>query len=104
MKNNKGMTIVEVMVAFVLLMIGLGGLFKATQFSTRLINRANERQQNVDAMMREYYENEPVANQTQTVTFSAEGKSWNMQINMGESDYTTEDGETYQIRYYGAAK
>lgn len=52
--NESGFTLVEVLVAFVILMIGLAGLTQTTSFSLNLTTRASTIQKGVDDLVSDY--------------------------------------------------
>lgn len=55
-KKTDGMTMVEVIVAFAVLMIGLAGIYKVTLLSGNMTIKASEIQAQVDDLMNKYYE------------------------------------------------
>lgn len=55
MNNKKGMTMVEVMVAFVILLIGLASLYKATVFAGEQVKKSQIVKEQVDNLMEGYY-------------------------------------------------
>ncbi|MEF9945408.1 MAG: prepilin-type N-terminal cleavage/methylation domain-containing protein [Lachnospiraceae bacterium] len=59
-KRTSGMTIVEVIVAFAVLMIGLAGLYKATLLSSNMVAKATQIEKQVDELMNQYYKGELV--------------------------------------------
>lgn len=101
MRNNKGMTMVEVMVAFVLIVMGLGGLYKATQFSSNLLVRADKLQEEADEMVSQYYQAEPKTDTNQSITFTDGINSWNMNVKKGTYAYTSKDGTAYELHFFG---
>lgn len=56
--NEKGMTLVEVITAFAILLIGMSALIHATTASLKLINKSQEIQREADAAVSEYYQSE----------------------------------------------
>lgn len=55
--DNKGMTLVEVMTAFVILLMGMSALIHATTLSLKLINKSKEVQIEADEAVKDYYKN-----------------------------------------------
>ncbi len=55
-KKKDGMTMVEVIVAFAVLMIGLAGMYKVTLLSWNMVSKASFIQKQVDELMNQYYE------------------------------------------------
>lgn len=56
--DKKGMTLVEVITAFVILLIGMSALIHATTASLKIINKSQEIQREADAAVLEYYKTE----------------------------------------------
>lgn len=54
-KKTDGMTMVEVIVAFAVLMIGLAGMYKVTLSSWNMVIKSSEIQSQVDDLMNQYY-------------------------------------------------
>lgn len=53
--DNKGMTLVEVITAFVILLIGMSALVHATTLSLKIINKSQKTQWEADAAVSDYY-------------------------------------------------
>lgn len=53
--DNKGMTLVEVAAAFVILLMGMSSLIHATTLSLKIINKSREVQVEADAAVDYYY-------------------------------------------------
>lgn len=53
--NNKGMTLVEVITAFVILLMGMSALIHATTLSLKLIDKSADVQTEADEAVRYYY-------------------------------------------------
>lgn len=53
--DNKGMTLVEVITAFVILLMGMSALIHATTLSLKLINKSQEVQTEADEAVKYYY-------------------------------------------------
>lgn len=58
LKEKKGMTMVEIIVTFAILLIGLSMLYKTTVFSLQQIQKADRIQTEVDELMNGYYLNQ----------------------------------------------
>lgn len=100
MNNNKGLTLVEVMVAFAILMTGIAGLAQTTNFSLNLTKKAAAIQKGVDELESQYNDGREatatVSHTAITLTFD-DGRTCTMDSNLKE--YTQEvDGKTYKMQ------
>ncbi len=61
MKKQKGMTLVETIVAFSILMVAIALFYGSIQLSSRLIATQNERREQAEEMVNAYYLVRPVS-------------------------------------------
>lgn len=97
MKNNKsGMTIVEVMVAFLILLLAMSGLYKAAQVSGNMIERAVAVQDSVDELTKYFYTENPQNEVDFAPVISLEGNAYTMSWKSTRYECRTEaDGSYY---------
>lgn len=77
LKDKKGMTMVEIIVAFAILLIGLSMLYKTTVFSLQQIQKADKIQSEVDELLNGYYLNQDEGKSAapQNAAIEIDGKS-----------------------------
>ncbi|MDD4369762.1 MAG: prepilin-type N-terminal cleavage/methylation domain-containing protein [Anaerostipes sp.] len=89
MKNQKGMTMVEVMVAFVILLLGIAFLYRSTLFSLNQAKMAQEIQKHSDDSYADYYNKAGSSSTEKTTEISISAKdgntniTWQMPIKFG---------------------
>ncbi|MEF9940705.1 MAG: prepilin-type N-terminal cleavage/methylation domain-containing protein [Lachnospiraceae bacterium] len=96
-KEKKAMTLVEVIVAFAILLLGIASLYKASVLSLNQINKADEIQSQMDETLASYYQADAKATTPITGTCSIDGESWELELASGT--YVSPNG--YYIYYLG---
>lgn len=86
LKNNKGMTIVNVLVAFVILLICSVMFQQALKISTDFMDKSSEIRQNLEAALESYYMNEPPSYSDNTLNFTGTDGSFNVKIKYAKTD------------------
>lgn len=85
MKKQKGMTLVETIVAFAILMIAIVLFYGSIQLSNKLIGAQNQRRAQTEEMVNIYYLKKPEAvcdKSEESISFQLEGDSTNFSSNM----------------------
>lgn len=104
-KERGGMTLVEVLVAFAILLMGIAFLYKSTVMSLNQIRKARLVQEQADRAASEFYEKksaESTEKQTVVVTVKKQDSDtavsqWGMEVKVGEAK--SSDG--YFIYFFG---
>ena len=104
-KERGGMTLVEVLVAFSILLMGIAFLYKSTVMSLNQIRKAKQVQEQSDQAVSEFYEkksSESTEKQTVLLTVKRQDSEdavaeWGMEVQVGEAK--SSDG--YFIYFFG---
>lgn len=104
-KDRKGMTLVEVLVAFAILLMGIAFLYKSTVISLNQIRKARLVQEQSDRAVSEFYEKKATeSSEKQTVVMTVKKQDsvdveaqWGMEVQVGEAK--SSDG--YFIYFFG---
>lgn len=108
-KKTDGMTMVEVIVAFAVLMIGLAGMYKVTLLSGNMVIKAFSIQKQVDDLMNRYYKDELPDQTLAKETIEIREQTGQTQDDKNKTpvvtEFTTviknaENDEGYHIYYY----
>lgn len=99
-KNTSGMTMVEVIVAFAILMIGLAGMYKITLMSGNMVAKASSIQAQVDELMNQYYEGKLTDTTVMQENIIIKDDEGNDLIKMTPVIKYVENAEGYRIYYY----
>ena len=105
LKGRDGMTLVEVLAAFAILLIGIAFLYKSTVMSLNQIRKAREVQEQADRAVSEFYEKKAEeSSEKQTVVLTVKKQDsdtavsqWGMEVKVGEAK--SSDG--YFIYFFG---
>lgn len=106
-KKTDGMTMVEVIVAFAVLMIGLAGIYKVTLLSGNMVVKASTIQSQVDDLMNKYYEDKLTDNtlvagevEIKEIDESKPAVDWNSLGKFKTEIQDAENEEGYHIYYF----
>ena len=105
LKGRDGMTLVEVLAAFAILLMGIAFLYKSTVMSLNQIRKAREVQEQADRAVSEFYEKKAEeSSEKQTVVLTVKKQDsdpavsqWGMEVKVGEAK--SRDG--YFIYFFG---
>lgn len=100
MKNkHRGMTLVSVIVAFALLLLGISLFYSSIQLSNKISSTQKERIENTEKLINQYYLNENGAQVTdETIELKDVNGNTAVEIKVKKYKITNEAGELY---YYG---
>lgn len=99
-KKTGGMTMVEVIVAFAILMIGLAGMYKITLMSGNMIAKASSIQKQVDDLMNQYYEGKLTDTEVVQENIKITDEAKKELITITPVIKYVENSEGYRIYYY----
>ncbi|MBS7009302.1 type II secretion system protein [Anaerostipes sp.] len=105
LRQRSGMTLVEVLVAFSILLMGIAFLYKSTVMSLNQIRKARVVQEQADRAVSEFYEKKAAeTSEEQNIVFSVKKPEsdtaeaqWGMKVKVGEAK--SSDG--YFIYFFG---
>lgn len=103
-KKTEGMTMVEVIVAFAVLMIGLAGIYKVTLMSWNMVVKAVTIQAEVDDLMNQYYEEKLPGKTLTDEKLELEDRDKNSAGEFNIVIKGAENSEGYHIYYYETPK
>ena len=97
-QNEKGMTLVEVLVGFTILLVAISVLYTSTTFSLNLMGRAVDMQNQTDALMEAFYMGSQSLQDSVTVHISDGDKGFTFSLGTGRQSY-----EHVNLYFFGEA-
>ena len=99
LRNEKGMTMVETIVAFALLMILLAGFTQVVRSSLNLADRANRIRQGAEQLIDDYYMENGTVTESRDVTVRAQGGKGDFELTLPLNRFQGQGGGT--LWYFG---